>query len=311
MTKLWFNPWTRNLSVHLFLVLIASFVPFSAQFALSNQIKACTAVESPVGKVENKAITEKCNSLFKNLDKDLDPWIYVLLGFSTYLQAYGWASGNVSVHTAMETKPDEDTFFIQKPYFIDEELFKFGYHFAKVLKSQSQLVKKPELIFYDEFFDFKFTGFVKRDLVISALLASYPLLEVKTQDSLRSVLRDITTNANDKFDVSEIAIQFLIVSRLLGFEPSMKLLKKIALLQSLNSLNSPEIDSLDKLLLPQSFNGSNFGNSNWLAVFSNWTKVAEIAKTSDEVKKIYDPSNPIVITDLDSAQNLFNSLFVK
>jgi hypothetical protein len=311
MRKLWFAPLYRNITVHGFSFLMAAISTIFVNYQFNQELNACKTVKLASQQLTSKSVESRCNKLFENLEKDLDPWLYVLFGFNAYILLYGWASGNVSVLTAMETKPEEDHFEIKKPYFIDEELFKFGFYFAKVLKSQTQLVSNPKLVFFDDFFCFKYTGFVKRDLVVSALLASYPYLEVKTQDSLRSVLKDITINPSDRFDVSEIAFQFLAVSGSLGHKPTMKLLKKVALSKALITLNSPDQDSLDKVQLPPSLQNSNFSDPTWLTVYDEWTTIAKIGKTEIEVAAIYNPATPIIIGNLQEAQKLFNDLFTK
>jgi hypothetical protein len=311
MKTLWYRPHLRNGLTHglAFMLAFVSTLYINHQF--NQELNACNAVSAIKNPVSKKATEKRCNKLFENLDKDLDPWVYILLGFNTYLLMYGWTSGNVSVLTAMETKPDENFFEIKKPHFLNQELFIFGFHFAKVLKSQTQLVDKSNHIFYDDFFNLKFTGSIKRDMILSALLASYPYLEEKTQDRIRGILKELTTNSSDRFDVSEVAIQFLIVSGTLGYTPSFQLLKKIAILQTLNSLSSPEMDAIDKGELPASFLNNNFSDQIWKDVFANWTKISEIGKEKDEVVKIYDSLNPKVISNLQSAQTLLDQLFTK
>jgi hypothetical protein len=125
------------------------------------------------------------------------------------------------------------------------------------------------------------------------------------------VLKDITINPGDRFDVSEIAFHFLAVSGSLGHKPTMKLLKKVALSKALITLNSPDQDSLDKVQLPPSLQNSNFSDPTWLTVYDEWTTIAKIGKTEIEVAAIYNPATPIIIGNLQEAQKLFNDLFTK
>jgi hypothetical protein len=309
MKDLWYRPHWRNAFTHGLAFFIAIGTTLFVNYQFNQQVNACKALEANASVEKKREQASKCNKLFENLDRDLDPWVYILLGFNTYLVMYGWASGNVSVLTAMETKPQENEFKVKRPSTDNEELYQFGYYFARVLKSETQLVINPELIFFDEFFNFKFTGFVKRDLFLSAIFASYPYLDVKTQDSLRVLLANLTLNTNDRFDVSEVSWEFLILATKLGHKPTSRTLKLTALSKALKVINCPDMASLDLLKVPDSINPSDFTNSVWQGIFDDWTKISNLDKSKSEVQKIYDVNNPIVIDTLDKAQDLFDNLF--
>jgi hypothetical protein len=311
MKSLWFRPHWRNGLTHGFALLLATVSTIYINHQFNQELSACKAVSSIQNPEAKKATEKRCNKVFENLDKDLDPWIYIFLGFNTYLLMYSWASGNISVITAMETKPNQNEFKVKRPPSDNEELYLFGFHFAKVLKSETQLVINPELVFFEEFFNYKYTGFLKRDLLFSAILTSYPYLELKTQDSLRASLISLTTNPNDSFHVSEVSFYFFSLAKKLGLSPTDKCLKLIALSKALTTIRSPEIDSLDTLLIPNSINPSDFSTPLWIKIFEDWTIIAQIAKSEIDVKQIYDIVNPPSISTNAQAQDVFDTLFTK
>jgi hypothetical protein len=316
MTNFWYNPWLRGLTIQGTAVIASSLVTFGTHTAVNRQIISCTATKTLVVKVENKKLTETCNKLFKDLDNDLDPWVYFLIGLSLYVQIFGWASGAVSIHTAMESKPlpitpliNED-FEIERPTNISNELYLFGFHLAKVLKNDSLIVKNPTKVFTNEFLNFKYRGVVKRDLFVSAFFTSYPYLNEETQDKLRSFLKDLTMNSNDQFYVSEIGFYFAIISKRLGSEPSKFLMKEIALAKALVCQNIPDLDTVGLGTLPTTMVNQNFTSPEWLSLFSDWTNYAKVVKNEADVILIYDPSNPAQINSLAEAQLLLNNLFL-